>query len=251
MPGQGLKLHVMEVQGKLKTMGLKVRRLIYTLKFQSREKLQPFRMIFTDSLEKSKMSITNSTVKGEGVRVEKRVPTDDERKVHVKNKFNPSSSEIQRQQMAELLKHPEREIVIPKPQKRTLSPPPELVSNIAGSSAGAGSGEFHVYKQARRKEFERMKIFEEEELKEQTEKDFALQKTLHDARDNAKTEKNRLKRLKRRGNKGKSDKPTTFPATSSVANTPESKADQEVVNTPEVPVAITEPKGIEIVEDDF
>lgn len=208
------------------------------------------------------MSFSKSTitVKGSANKVEKRTPTDDERKLHIKNKFNPSSSEIQRQQMAELLKHPEREIVIPKPQKRTLSPPPELVSNIAGSSAGAGSGEFHVYKQARRKEFERMKIFEEEEKKEQTEKDFLLQKTLQSTRDSAKTEKNRLKRLKRRGAKGKPGKPTdALPIESQNTTTDkssQSNSNSKVISSfseapEEAPVLIKEPKGIEIVEDDL
>jgi hypothetical protein len=32
------------------------------------------------------------------------------------------------------------------------------MKNVQGSSAGAGSGEFHVYKQARRREYERLKI---------------------------------------------------------------------------------------------
>lgn len=197
---------------------------------------------------------------------EKQTPTDDEKKVYIRNKFNPSANEIQRQQMEELLKRPDAEIVIPRPQKRTLSPPPELVSNIAGSSAGAGSGEFHVYKQARRKEFERMKMFEEEEHKEQTEKDFALQKSIHDQRDQAKTEKNRLKRLKRRGggNKGKSvglaEKTSSTPsllagskaldaAVNSDSRVDTPVEDSDSPHTPAVPV--TEPKGLEIVDTDF
>lgn len=206
-----------------------------------------------------------NTVKGTDHKVEKRTPTDDERKIHVRNKFNPTPSEIQRQQMVELLKHPEREIVIPKTEKRTLSPPPELVSNIAGSSAGAGSGEFHVYKQARRKEFERMKIFEEEEIKEQTEKDFERQKTLLDSKDNAKTEKNRLKRLKRRGNKGKggntpqqlqtmSNSHMAGGAKSSITSIGDESIliNGSIESSSSLPApTISEPKGLEIVEDDF
>lgn len=202
------------------------------------------------------LSKNGGIYKGEGERAVPKPPTEEEKRVYIKNKFNPSSTEIQRQQMLELLKHPEREIVIPKPQKRTLSPPPELVSNIAGSSAGAGSGEFHVYKQARRKEFERMKIFAEEEEKEKTEKEFALQKSLHSARDDAKTEKNRLKRLKRRGNRAKSSNPASSSAVTSnteatqvEASQEESSLNKEHSYTPALVIA--EPKGIEIIEDDF
>ena len=36
------------------------------------------------------------------------------------------------------------------------------MKNVQGSSAGAGSGEFHVYKASRRREYERLKIMEEE-----------------------------------------------------------------------------------------
>ena len=40
-----------------------------------------------------------------------------------------------------------------------------MMKNVQGSSAGAGSGEFHVYKASRRREYERLKIMEEESMK--------------------------------------------------------------------------------------
>lgn len=46
-----------------------------------------------------------------------------------------------------------------------LAPPPEFVRNVSGSSAGAGSGEFHVYRALRRKEQTRVKMMEEEASK--------------------------------------------------------------------------------------
>ena len=39
------------------------------------------------------------------------------------------------------------------------------MKNVQGSSAGAGSGEFHVYKAGRRREYERLKLMEEEARK--------------------------------------------------------------------------------------
>lgn len=39
------------------------------------------------------------------------------------------------------------------------------MKNVQGSSAGAGSGEFHVYKASRRREYERLQLMEEEAAK--------------------------------------------------------------------------------------
>lgn len=46
------------------------------------------------------------------------------------------------------------------PKEKTLRPPPEMVKNVQGSASAAGSGEFHVYKHSRRREYERLKMME-------------------------------------------------------------------------------------------
>jgi Protein of unknown function (DUF1168) len=70
--------------------------------------------------------------------------------------------ERQRVQLSKLLKDPAKPVNIPAPPKeKTIRPPREMMKNVQGSSAGAGSGEFHVYKANRRREYERLKLMEE------------------------------------------------------------------------------------------
>lgn len=106
-----------------------------------------------------------------------------------------------------LFAKPDREIHIPgsKPSKG-LAPPPEIVANVQGSSAGAGSGEFHVYKASRRREYERLRLMDEEVKKEEDEKDFQQRKEELERQDREKTEKNRMKREKARARKAKQKK---------------------------------------------
>jgi len=69
----------------------------------------------------------------------------------------------QRAQLEKLLKDPSKPAYIPPPPKeKTIRPAREMMKNVQGSSAGAGSGEFHVYKASRRREYERLKQMEDE-----------------------------------------------------------------------------------------
>ena len=74
--------------------------------------------------------------------------------------------EKQRSQLERLLKDPSKPAFIPLPPKeKTIRAPRDMMKNVQGSSAGAGSGEFHVYKASRRREYERIKLMEEESQK--------------------------------------------------------------------------------------
>lgn len=106
-----------------------------------------------------------------------------------------------------LFAKPDRDIHIPgSDAKKGLAPPPEIVANVQGSSAGAGSGEFHVYKASRRREYERLRLMDEEVKKEEDEKAYQERKAGQEKKDLEKTEKNRAKREKQRARKAKQKK---------------------------------------------
>lgn len=112
-----------------------------------------------------------------------------------------------------LFAKPDRDIQIPTTAVgKPLLAPPEIVANVQGSSAGAGSGEFHVYKASRRREYERLRLMDEEVKQEEEEKSAKARREELEKKDREKTEKNRLKREKARLRKAKQGKKEGTPA---------------------------------------
>jgi hypothetical protein len=99
-----------------------------------------------------------------------------------------------------LFARPDQEIRVERPSgpKSRLAAPPEIVANVQGSSAGAGSGEFHVYKASRRREYERLRRMDEEVAKESADAEFERTKEERLRKDDEKTRRNREKREKKR-----------------------------------------------------
>uniref|UniRef100_A0A182N3Y5 PRKR-interacting protein 1 n=1 Tax=Anopheles dirus TaxID=7168 RepID=A0A182N3Y5_9DIPT len=114
-----------------------------------------------------------------------------------------NAADIQRAKLEKLMKNPDKPVIIPGPGKnRDFSTAiPSFVRNVMGSSAGAGSGEFHVYRHLRRKEYARQKQIQEKSHAEQL--DDAFQQKLEDNRMAAeeRTAKKRNKRLKKKASK--------------------------------------------------
>ncbi|KAG9638120.1 Clavaminate synthase-like protein, partial [Aureobasidium melanogenum] len=104
-----------------------------------------------------------------------------------------------------LFANPDKPINLPSASTNKPSTlPPEIVANVQGSSAGAGSGEFHVYKASRRREYERLRAMDEEKEAEEKDAEFEARRKEQEKKDAEKTEKNRLKREKARQRKEKS-----------------------------------------------
>lgn len=117
-----------------------------------------------------------------------------------RKKHNLTPAEIQARNLEKLLADPSRPAPIAKPPKteKTLRPPREVMKNVSGSSAGAGSGDFHVYKHARRREYERIKLMEEAAEREKRAKEFEERQAQLQQEAQAKTSKNRAKRDKKK-----------------------------------------------------
>ncbi|KAK8240929.1 hypothetical protein IWZ00DRAFT_51344 [Phyllosticta capitalensis] len=133
------------------------------------------------------------------------IPTSADPRTHrptKKRALSPASA--QANQLQALFKNVDKEIALPSgPKSKKLAPPPEIVANVQGSSAGAGSGEFHVYKASRRREYERLRTMDEEKRKEDDEKEFAQKREEMKRKDEAKTSKNKARREKAKARKQK------------------------------------------------
>lgn len=107
-----------------------------------------------------------------------------------------------------LFAKPDQEIKIPSSEVGHSAgrAPPEIVSNVQGSSAGAGSGEFHVYKASRRREYERLRAMDEEVEKEKEDERYAREAEERRRKDEEETAKKRrkreMKKMKGKGGKG-------------------------------------------------
>ncbi|KAJ3644841.1 hypothetical protein Zmor_022542 [Zophobas morio] len=121
-----------------------------------------------------------------------------------------NTTDLQRLKLEKLMKNPEKPVVIPeKPKERGVPVVPDFVRNVMGSSAGAGSGEFHVYRHLRRKEYARQKYMKEKGERERLDNEYHSKLEENKNKAEARTAKKRQKRLKRKQNqKGKKAKNT-------------------------------------------
>lgn len=106
-----------------------------------------------------------------------------------------SPAEEQRLKLERLMRNPDKLAPIPdRPKEWNPRAPPEFVRDVMGSSAGAGSGEFHVYRHLRRREYQRQDF-----LDKMSEKQNADQNYLDKVEQNKKAAEERTaKRRKKR-----------------------------------------------------
>ncbi|XP_034996019.1 PRKR-interacting protein 1 [Zootoca vivipara] len=108
-----------------------------------------------------------------------------------------SAADEQRLKLERLMRNPDKTVPIPeKLNEWAPRPPPEFVRDVMGSSAGAGSGEFHVYRHLRRREYQRQDFMdamaEKQKLDEEYQKRLEKNKIVAEEQ----TAKRRRKRQK-------------------------------------------------------
>ncbi|XP_068976361.1 PRKR-interacting protein 1 homolog [Bombus flavifrons] len=107
--------------------------------------------------------------------------------------------DLQRLKLQKLMKNPEKPIILPeRPKAKSTPTVPEFVRNVMGSSAGAGSGEFHVYRHLRRKEYARQKFIQEKGHKELLDEEYHRKIEENKRIAEEITAKKRAKRLKKK-----------------------------------------------------
>ncbi|KAL2095023.1 hypothetical protein ACEWY4_009742 [Coilia grayii] len=82
-------------------------------------------------------------------------------------------AEEQRLKLERLMRNPDKPAPIPeRPKDWNPRAPPEFVRDVMGSSAGAGSGEFHVYRHLRRREYQRQDHLDRMSEKQKLDEDY-------------------------------------------------------------------------------
>ncbi|KAH8401881.1 hypothetical protein KR009_008462 [Drosophila setifemur] len=162
--------------------------------------------------------------------------------------FVKSATDLQRLKLEKLMKNPDKPVIIPEARRERdfMSSVPTFVRNVMGSSAGAGSGEFHVYRHLRRKEYARQKNIQNQSSREAA--DDAYQQKLEDNKRNAedKTAKKRAKRLKKK-QRAKKPREQKKPEAKEVSESSESASeDEEAPEHAEETEAPKESKDVEV-----
>ncbi|XP_063812134.1 PRKR-interacting protein 1 [Pseudophryne corroboree] len=108
-----------------------------------------------------------------------------------------NATDEQRLRLERLMRNPDKPAPIPeRPKEWTPRSAPEFVRDVMGSSAGAGSGEFHVYRHLRRREYQRQEFMDAMSEHQKLDEDFERKLKENQIQAEERTAKRRQKRQK-------------------------------------------------------
>ncbi|XP_040194344.1 PRKR-interacting protein 1 [Rana temporaria] len=108
-----------------------------------------------------------------------------------------NATDEQRLKLERLMRNPDKPAPIPERLKEwNPRAPPEFVRDVMGSSAGAGSGEFHVYRHLRRREYQRQEFMDVMSEEQKLDEQFQIKVKDNQVKAEERTAKRRLKRQK-------------------------------------------------------
>ncbi|KXJ15973.1 PRKR-interacting protein 1 [Exaiptasia diaphana] len=128
--------------------------------------------------------------------------TNKKKKETIKPIVPKTAVDLQRLQYEKLMKDPDKNVPIPEKRKEWKpTDPKDFVRFVMGSSAGAGSGEFHVYRATRRRENNRTEYLEREAKQEAENEDYKKKLEENKLKAEEKTAKKRAKRQRKKQKK--------------------------------------------------
>ena len=167
---------------------------------------------------------------------------DDEEKGEVEVRKIKSYTDILKMKVDKLMANPDTPVFIPeRPKDRDVNKAQEFNHNIMGSSAGAGSGEFHLYRQMRRKEANRQAILGYRKRRDDANDEFHGMLDEQEKAAAEKTAKKREKRQKKKANQKKKKK-------NSAASNPKEESEESEQDS-DVEEAETKEKDAKSVKD--
>ena len=110
-----------------------------------------------------------------------------------------SFADSQRFKIDRLMVNMDKPVHIPLPSKeRTLPAPPEFNRHVMGSTAGAGSGDFHTYRHLRRRTQAREEMRDRKARRDDAQEEFEEKLRVNFLESESKTAKSRAKRQKQK-----------------------------------------------------
>ncbi|KAG5844342.1 PRKR-interacting protein 1 homolog isoform X1 [Anguilla anguilla] len=150
-------------------------------------------------------------------------------------------AEEQRLKLERLMRNPDKPAPVPeRPKEWNPRAPPEFVRDVMGSSAGAGSGEFHVYRHLRRREYQRQDFLDR--MTEKQRLDYEYQDKLLENQRQAeertakrKKKREKLKQKKLMAKKVKVESETAEDNNESASSSDKEEPDHEAEDDADVP----------------